>query len=281
MPARRRSSRRRPRRAGRRARSSPRGRRGRVSGPSERARASKGNRSSSRTVMSQRSLTNASISVSSSAPASVSTRTAWQDEEQVRGIAVELRALVRPESVLDGQLVQAELVGELVELRDRGAAEVHPHHGVRLSEVLRDVGDGEALGVKHTLAVHPGRGITHCCSSMFTAVTLEANECPRLAGSSRGVRIHRPHAALRPARRVAMPAAAGPHAGERRGPGGSGWPEAKAIDHYGRFAPGGRRGRRSPPHPGEGSGRRSRHLERRPSFLKDPDPICGDDRGMH
>ena len=77
------------------------------------------------------------------------------------GVAVELGALVGPERVLDGELVQAELAGELVELFLRGAAEVDPHHGVGLLQVLGDVGDREALGLEDPLAIHPGHGITH------------------------------------------------------------------------------------------------------------------------
>ena len=49
------------------------------------------------------------------------------------GVVVELRSLVRPERILDGELVQPELVGELVELLLGRAAEVDPHHRVRPS----------------------------------------------------------------------------------------------------------------------------------------------------
>ena len=45
-------------------------------------------------------------------------------------------------------------------LLGRGA-QVHPDHGVGLVEVLRDVGDGKALGLERALAVHPGPGIAH------------------------------------------------------------------------------------------------------------------------
>ena len=79
----------------------------------------------------------------------------------MRGVAVELRALVRAERVLDGELVQAELVGELVELLLRRTAQVHPHHRVGVLEVLGDVGDGKALGLESALPVHPGQGTAH------------------------------------------------------------------------------------------------------------------------
>ena len=82
-------------------------------------------------------------------------------QEQVGGVAVELRALVGPERVLDGELVEAELGGQLVELFLGGAAEVDPHHGVGLLEVIGHVGEREALGVEDTLAIHPRQCITH------------------------------------------------------------------------------------------------------------------------
>ena len=104
-----------------------------------------GNPSSLRTVMSQRSLMNASISVSSRPGLGVDAhRVAGQ--EQVGGVAVELGALMGSEGVLDRELVQTELAGELVQLLLRRAAEVDPHDGVGMLEVLGDVGDGEALG---------------------------------------------------------------------------------------------------------------------------------------
>ena len=93
--------------------------------------------------MSQRSLMNASISVSLElAPVGVDAHGVAR-EEQVAGVVVELRPLVRSERVLDGQLVQAELGRQLVQLVVGRAAEVDPHDGVRLLEVLRDLRDGK------------------------------------------------------------------------------------------------------------------------------------------
>ena len=74
-------------------------------------------------------------------------------QEGVGGVAVDLGALVRPEGVLDGQLVEAELVRQFVQLVQRGPAEVDPDHGVRPFEVIRDIGDREPLGFENTLAV--------------------------------------------------------------------------------------------------------------------------------
>ena len=82
-------------------------------------------------------------------------------QEQVGRVVVELGALVWAERVLDGELVQAELTGELVELLLRRAAEVDPHHRVGLLEVLGDVGDRESLALQDTVAIHPGHGIAH------------------------------------------------------------------------------------------------------------------------
>ena len=77
------------------------------------------------------------------------------------GVVVELRPLVLAERVLDGELVQAELAGELVELVLRRSAEVDPHDRVGLLEVVGDVGDREVLGLENALAVHPGHGLAH------------------------------------------------------------------------------------------------------------------------
>ena len=52
-------------------------------------------------------------------------------EEQVGRVVVELGSLVGAEGVLDGELVQAELAGELVELLLGGSAEVDPDRGCR------------------------------------------------------------------------------------------------------------------------------------------------------
>ena len=78
---------------------------------------------------------------------------------------IELRALVRAERVLDRELVQAELGGELVELLLRRAAEVDPHHRVGLLEVVRHVGDGKVLRLQHAVSVHPSAGLAHAFSS--------------------------------------------------------------------------------------------------------------------
>ena len=72
---------------------------------------------------------------------------------------VELRTLVRAERVLDGELVQSELLGEHVQLVLRRAAEVDPHDRVVLRQVLGDVRDGEVLGLEHAVAVHAWCGL--------------------------------------------------------------------------------------------------------------------------
>ena len=79
----------------------------------------------------------------------------------MRGVPVELRPLVGPERVLDRQLVQPELAGELVELLLGGPAQVDPDHRVGLLEVVGDVGNREALGLERSLAIHPGQGSAH------------------------------------------------------------------------------------------------------------------------
>ncbi len=94
-------------------------------------------------------------------------------QEEVTGVAVELRPLVRRQRVFDRELVQAELIVELVEVFLRGGTEVHPHHRVGLLEVLGDVGDREIVGLEHTVAVHPGHGHRPRYSAIPTAVNSE------------------------------------------------------------------------------------------------------------
>ena len=76
-------------------------------------------------------------------------------------IVVELGALMGTKGILDGQLVQAELARELVELLLGRSAEVDPHHGVRLLEVLGHIGDGKVFCLEHTASVHPASDLTH------------------------------------------------------------------------------------------------------------------------
>jgi hypothetical protein len=82
-------------------------------------------------------------------------------QEQMRLVLVELGTLVRLQHVLDGQFVQAQLDGQLIDLLLGRAAQVEPHHGVVAFEVLGDVGDREALPVQDPLAVHP-RAVHSC-----------------------------------------------------------------------------------------------------------------------
>ena len=82
----------------------------------------------------------------------------------MRGVVVDLGSLVGSQGIFDGQLVQPELVGELVELLPGGLAEVDPDDGVGPLEVLGHVGDGEVLGFERPFAVHPGSG--HRASSV-------------------------------------------------------------------------------------------------------------------
>lgn len=71
------------------------------------------------------------------------------------GVAVELRTLMRTESIFDGQLMQTELTGKLVKLFLGGTAYVDPHHRVRLHQVLGDVGNWEA-SASEAFTIQPG-----------------------------------------------------------------------------------------------------------------------------
>ena len=78
--------------------------------------------------------------------------------EQVARVTLDLRPLVLPKSVLDGELVEAQLLLQLFHLLGRRRAVVHPHDRVGAFEVVGDVRDGEVLGFEDSLAVHPGVG---------------------------------------------------------------------------------------------------------------------------
>ena len=75
---------------------------------------------------------------------------------------------MRFQGVLDGELVQPELSGQLVQLFPRGTREVDPHDRVGIPQVLRDIGDGEALGLEDPLPIDPRHGFAH--SSLLSLV---------------------------------------------------------------------------------------------------------------
>ena len=82
-------------------------------------------------------------------------------QEQVGRVVVELGSLVLTKGVLDGELVDAELVGELDELLLAGGTEVDPHDGVDFGQVLGHLRHGEALLLHLAVAIHPGLGCAH------------------------------------------------------------------------------------------------------------------------
>ena len=57
-------------------------------------------------------------------------------DEQDVAVALELRALVAGQGVLDGERVQRELVGDLSDLLGRRAEEPDPGHAVLIARVL-------------------------------------------------------------------------------------------------------------------------------------------------
>ena len=77
-------------------------------------------------------------------------------EEGVAVVAVELGPLVLLDGVLDGEPVQAELVGELGEVRFGRFTEVDPDRGVRFGQEVGNLLDGEVFLLQHTVAVGPG-----------------------------------------------------------------------------------------------------------------------------
>ena len=79
----------------------------------------------------------------------------------MRRVPVELGTLVRLQRVLDGELVQPELSGQLVKLFLRGSREIDPHDRVWIHQVLGHIGDGEPLGLEGPLPIDPRQVLTH------------------------------------------------------------------------------------------------------------------------
>ncbi len=76
--------------------------------------------------------------------------------EQVVAVAVELGALALVPGVLDGQLVQAELLVDHGEVGRGGGAEVEPDGEVRFADIAGYVLDREVLQGQVAVAVEPG-----------------------------------------------------------------------------------------------------------------------------
>ena len=110
-----------------------------------------------RTVISQRLLMNASISVSTRLVVVRLDPDGVTGQERVGLVLVELRSLVRSKRVLHRKLMQAELAGELVQDLLRRGAQIHPDQRVRILQVVRHLGKRKVLTVQHALAPHPGR----------------------------------------------------------------------------------------------------------------------------
>jgi hypothetical protein len=79
----------------------------------------------------------------------------------VSGIAVEFGTLCRTYGVLDREVVQTELIGELLENVPAGLKEIHPDDRVRLPDVIRDRGQGKPLSIEQPIAVDACQNLTH------------------------------------------------------------------------------------------------------------------------
>ena len=75
--------------------------------------------------------------------------------EQVRVVAVELRALMLVDGILDGQRVQLQLLGDRRQLLAGRFAVVEPHERVRFGDVVGDFADREVLAVECAVLVEP------------------------------------------------------------------------------------------------------------------------------
>jgi hypothetical protein len=82
-------------------------------------------------------------------------------QEQVARVAIDLRALVRLEGVLDGHGMQVELAGQPGEVVGRRVHEVDPDDRVGLGESLGHVREREVLGVEDPGPVAPGAHVAH------------------------------------------------------------------------------------------------------------------------
>ena len=74
---------------------------------------------------------------------------------------VDLRSLVQLERVLDGQLVQSELVGQAVEVVAVGVHDVDPHERVVERELVGHLRQREVLGRDHAVGVGAGAHVAH------------------------------------------------------------------------------------------------------------------------
>src|SRR5690606_2329321 len=77
-------------------------------------------------------------------------------EEEVPVVGVELRPLPALDRVLHGELVDAQLRAEGLELLPAGRAQVEPHHRRRIPDQAGDLGGREALRRQRPVAVQPG-----------------------------------------------------------------------------------------------------------------------------
>ena len=77
------------------------------------------------------------------------------------GVSVDLGTLARAYGVLDGQLVQPQLHGQLMERLGRWLDEIDPDHRVPLGEIVGNVGYREGLGFEHAVAIDPRRDVAH------------------------------------------------------------------------------------------------------------------------
>ena len=76
-------------------------------------------------------------------------------QEEVRRVPRRLRPLVLRRCVLDGEAVEAELLGELRELVVVGHAQIGPDDAVGLLEVVGDLLEREVVGFDDAVAPHP------------------------------------------------------------------------------------------------------------------------------
>ena len=150
--------------------------------------------SSLRTVTSALRVMNTPISLVSQLSGAGVQRERVGVHEQVRVIAVELRALVLVDGVLDGQRVQAQLLGDRRQLLAGRLAVVQPHKRVGFGDVVGDLADREVLAHQLAVAIEPRASHARTIRSAPDRLT------PRTrATAARAARRRRARARRRPA----------------------------------------------------------------------------------
>ena len=87
-------------------------------------------------------------------------------DEGVRGIPCRFCTLRPSQGVLDGQGIERQLIGDLVQVRGARITEVDPHQAVVVCEVVRDPIERKVVGLERTVAPEAHLGSMPCPHSL-------------------------------------------------------------------------------------------------------------------